>query len=861
MRRFWTPDVVVQGGNDTAWSNWPRLDFNFASRDRLLLLPGITLTFRRLAILNIFSRSQQSYDYFASTSSSSIGSSSNGSSIQPAVVWVDVVDRRLLCPPLPGVVDTWRATPRPVTAAGGIVGSSSTTTSGSGGQDDQQSVTLDTTPVCDDAAGASGVSGRCFTPVMRAADVQADTSQGFRIGWNNTLTLCEQFLPDACIQQQGLEGCYLTSIEALLAQRAQSQQTTESKSSEGSGGGGGGLSPGAQTGLIVGFVVGGVLLAAGVALCLWQRQRRSDGEAVVAGHVLAAYASHDKDGTAGHEDLESGMRRGDTANTRGRPSTTLHHAASSGAASAGGAGLASGHVSNANGGGGGTKGRRGSSADAGTIDSSCPITDCTTHGSGGLRASAQASAEVSALGGACAGAAALGLGGSTSGEVAAALAAAGVRSGDWRAAVAAVAAKAGGQQQQQQQQQQQAQAGQPGDSEGSIGSGMLVLGGASSSRMAALGGSASGNLGAGAGRASSAAPNAANASTNPLFSLPEVEQGAASGDAAGSAAAGTPRAAAAAAAAGAGPNEPRAGTHAAGAAGPGSVLISTTAAATAATGPPGGGAAAAAAAGPADGSMQSAGSLKLLMRLRSLIHRGGSRTPTTAGGTTGSGSGAAAASSGSLQPKRAKSATLSDGKAGGIGGAAVGSHISGAPSGDARAASAGMHGLAAMLKSLRLGHGATSDGGSSGADSTPTAAGAGTSGARAAAAAAMSGQAGAGGPLSGAGARDAMRPPTRLSFQVSLASGDAHAHALAAARGSNASAASGVTGRPSLCEMQRELERIEGELHKEDNKRSRSKGTAAHTRSGRPSLGSRPPNPGAAAGAANSPAARNVMDS
>ncbi|KAG2436228.1 hypothetical protein HXX76_006539 [Chlamydomonas incerta] len=664
---------------------------------------------------------------------------------------------------------------------------------------------------------------------MRAADVQADTSQGFRIVWINTLTLCEKFIDDACIQQQGLEGCYLTSIETLLAQRAQAQQTTDAASGGSGDGGSSGLSSSAQTGLIVGCVVGGVLLAAGVALYLWQRQRRADGEAVVAGHVQAAYAS--KDGADASDDLESGIRPGGTGDTtRDMRSASLHHAASDGAAnaSAGAAAPASGGVSTA---GGAPKTRRGSSTDAGTINSSCPITitDCTTRGSGGLRGSAPVSAEVPGSAGA-----ALGLGGSTSGEVAAAIAAAGIRSGDWRAAVAAVAAKAG-------QQQHLAQVGPLGDSMGSVGSGMLVLGGTSSSRVAAVGGGGSGGLsgGSGVGRGAGAVANTANASTNPLFSLPETEQGAGSGDAAGTPTAGTPTAAAAAAAAAAveaGTQGAASGPAAAGAGleHTGVVLISTTAAAAAAAVSP----RARSTGGPVGGSLQS-GSFKLLTRLRSLIHRGGSRTPTTLGGTTTSGSGAAAAASPtSPQAARAHSATQPGGQAGGGGRAGRDPLRARAPSGTIRTASAGVHVLAGMLKGLRLGHGTTSDGASTGADSTPTAVGLGTHGARTAAA-------GAGGPASGAVARDALRPPTRLSLQVSLASGDAHA--LAAARGSNVSAASGVTGRPSLSDMQRDLERMEGELHREENKRSKPKGAPARSRSGRASLGSKPP---AAAGAA-----------
>ena len=505
----------------------------------------------------------------------------------------------------------------------------------------------------------------------------------------------------------------------------------------------------------------GLLLGAGVALYLWQRQRRSDGEAVAAGLVLAA-ACANKDGNRS-DDLESGIRWGDMGpDTGDRPSAALHQPPSSAAASADATAPGSGRVSKA---GGASKPRRGSSTDAGTLNSSCPITDCTTRGSGGLRGSDPVSADVPRPGEAVSNVvAALGLGGSTSGEVAAAIAAAGIRSGDWRAAVAAVAAK-GQQQQQQQQQQQLAQMGPLDDSVGSVGSGMLVLVGASSSRVAALGGG-------GGSRAFGDVPTAAATSINPLFSLPEWEQGVGSGDTPGTPVAQTPTAAAAVAAAAAaaaatGAQDAAVELAAAGAgqSHTGVVLTSTKAvAAEAAVSPTAG-----SAGGPAGGSMQQSGSFKLLPRLRFLFHRVGSRTPTMLGGTNTSGAPHAA---------RARSATLSGtGGSTGSGGAGGGSRRAGAPPGTARTASTGMHMLAGMLKGLRLGQGMTSDGANTGGNS-------GTAG-------------GTDGPASAAAARDVLHPPTQLSLRLSLASGDVHT--LAAAPGSNTSA--GVTGRPSFSDV------------------------------------------------------------
>jgi hypothetical protein len=78
-------DCLVDGAPG---SSYPRVDFSFATADRVQLAPGVTLTFRGLVLTNIFSSSQLMPDFFAPSAASS------------AIVWDGVVDRRSLCRPI-----------------------------------------------------------------------------------------------------------------------------------------------------------------------------------------------------------------------------------------------------------------------------------------------------------------------------------------------------------------------------------------------------------------------------------------------------------------------------------------------------------------------------------------------------------------------------------------------------------------------------------------------------------------------------------------------------------------------------------------------------------------------------------------
>ncbi|GIL81680.1 hypothetical protein Vretimale_1268 [Volvox reticuliferus] len=84
-------DCLIDGAPG---SSYPRLDFNFATNDRVQLGPGVTLTFRGLVLANVISRSQLSLDFFAQSPASS------------SIVWESTVDRRKICQPLQVHVST-----------------------------------------------------------------------------------------------------------------------------------------------------------------------------------------------------------------------------------------------------------------------------------------------------------------------------------------------------------------------------------------------------------------------------------------------------------------------------------------------------------------------------------------------------------------------------------------------------------------------------------------------------------------------------------------------------------------------------------------------------------------------------------
>ncbi|KXZ49462.1 hypothetical protein GPECTOR_21g688 [Gonium pectorale] len=87
-------DVLVDSGEGTAWEVFPELDFSFIA-GKVVLAPNVTMTFRRLSLLNLFSRIIPQYDFF--------GQSPNSTQI----VWEDIVDHLILCMPLDPVMQGW----------------------------------------------------------------------------------------------------------------------------------------------------------------------------------------------------------------------------------------------------------------------------------------------------------------------------------------------------------------------------------------------------------------------------------------------------------------------------------------------------------------------------------------------------------------------------------------------------------------------------------------------------------------------------------------------------------------------------------------------------------------------------------
>ncbi|KXZ50237.1 hypothetical protein GPECTOR_17g875 [Gonium pectorale] len=211
------------------------LNFSFASNNKLVLGSGVTLTLRRLVVADLFSRSSLAYDFFAPSQPGS------------AIVWQDVTDRRSLCPPMES--------------------------------QPSQLLALSAESVCLEAAG------RCFQPVMRGRDVLVESTAGYQIRWNNTVTVCDRFISQDCVARLGVDLCYLTEIEDLLARRRAALNAEDTAGQPGSSGG---LGSGAQAGLIAGCVAGGVaLLALVVVLCAFFHRRRCVAYAAAATHGLA----------------------------------------------------------------------------------------------------------------------------------------------------------------------------------------------------------------------------------------------------------------------------------------------------------------------------------------------------------------------------------------------------------------------------------------------------------------------------------------------------------------------------------------------------------------------------------------------
>ncbi|GFR46041.1 hypothetical protein Agub_g7510 [Astrephomene gubernaculifera] len=231
-----TRDLLVEGPTSN-WTSFPEVDFSFIS-GKVVLSPGVTLTFRRLALLNLFSRIKPQYDFFATSPNTS------------TIVWRQVVDHLILCMPLDFAVNAWSAAPRPADASGLY-----------GGQ--QQSVTLRTSPpYCNDGMG------RCFSPFMDAADMVTYGTAGYRIAWSEVDTICDGFVTQDCIDSLGPDLCYATRLQELLAQRALIQKNLTSGSSSKKAG---------PTAVIAGCVVAGVMALASAVLIptlLLRRRRR-----------------------------------------------------------------------------------------------------------------------------------------------------------------------------------------------------------------------------------------------------------------------------------------------------------------------------------------------------------------------------------------------------------------------------------------------------------------------------------------------------------------------------------------------------------------------------------------------------------
>ncbi|GIL81679.1 hypothetical protein Vretimale_1268 [Volvox reticuliferus] len=233
-------DCLIDGAPG---SSYPRLDFNFATNDRVQLGPGVTLTFRGLVLANVISRSQLSLDFFAQSPASS------------SIVWESTVDRRKICQPLQDIRNAWNKAPRPDDAGGPS-------------QPQHQEIL--------DGPNCNGDKGCYSTAVLWTIDAVVHSPAGYRLRLNDTLTVCEEFISAACIENLGSDLCYLNSIEELLSGHSSSNTPTSGSSKKG-------LSSGAQAGIIAGCIVGVILLLLVILLlCCWRRRRPTDVELATA---------------------------------------------------------------------------------------------------------------------------------------------------------------------------------------------------------------------------------------------------------------------------------------------------------------------------------------------------------------------------------------------------------------------------------------------------------------------------------------------------------------------------------------------------------------------------------------------------
>ncbi|GFR48279.1 hypothetical protein Agub_g10054 [Astrephomene gubernaculifera] len=217
-------NVLVEGAIKGSWDAYPRLDFTFASYAQCQLGPGVVLTFRRLTLVNLLSIAQLSpRTFFAPSAASS------------SLVWEDVVHRRTTCPPLDVIRQQWaHAAGPPGSAAGGSLESQrpqlrrpqqsqqsqqrlvwlsegAVLCGSSGGSDSDSSSGGSNVGGSTESHGSSGSDSggnrghqegqllrrqqSCCSPVLRGLDVTVDLPTGGRTHWNNTLLVCDGFLP------------------------------------------------------------------------------------------------------------------------------------------------------------------------------------------------------------------------------------------------------------------------------------------------------------------------------------------------------------------------------------------------------------------------------------------------------------------------------------------------------------------------------------------------------------------------------------------------------------------------------------------------------------------------------------------
>ncbi|EFJ46354.1 hypothetical protein VOLCADRAFT_93204 [Volvox carteri f. nagariensis] len=228
---------LTMEGSALDWESFVELDFGLI-QSKVVLWDGAILTFRRLVLLDVFSRKQPSYDFFGASPSSS------------KIMMVEVVDRLTICIPFeppgeqfsrvtvlrtPYTVPGWRAIPRIAAYPG------------------EQNLTLSDEKFC------PHTSSRCFSPLVRAWDWAINSSSGpnlllannnAQVVYSSRGTLPSTFgrffdpgrsqtrdLPGAmdCIDEMGPDLCYVTSLQLMLGLDVlpEGQQTSKSVADQG----------------------------------------------------------------------------------------------------------------------------------------------------------------------------------------------------------------------------------------------------------------------------------------------------------------------------------------------------------------------------------------------------------------------------------------------------------------------------------------------------------------------------------------------------------------------------------------------------------------------------------------------------